>query len=180
MINNAPNNPKKMNSKGELVSKYKQGNYIPVNKDKVIKLNEKGGVYFRSSWEQKVCLYLDLNSNVTKWGCEFMKIPYTMELVDQNGVLKSSSHNYFADFYYEMIRSDGTINRVIMEVKPYNETLEPKVPLSATKKQLETFEYNMKMWQRNLFKWDAAINYCSNRDIKFVILTEKDINRLKN
>lgn len=50
MINNAPNSPKKNN--GE--AKYHQGNYIPQNKDKVLKLNSKGGIYYRSSWEKKV------------------------------------------------------------------------------------------------------------------------------
>lgn len=50
MINSRPNNPKKKDG----TSKYRQGNYIPVNKDKVLKLNENLGIYYRSSWEQKV------------------------------------------------------------------------------------------------------------------------------
>ena len=43
MINSKPNN-----------SKYHGGNFIPTNKDKVLKLNTQGGVYYRSSWEQKI------------------------------------------------------------------------------------------------------------------------------
>jgi hypothetical protein len=42
MLNSRPSN-----------GKYDQGNYIPVNKDKLIKLNNQGGIFYRSSWEKK-------------------------------------------------------------------------------------------------------------------------------
>jgi hypothetical protein len=42
MLNSKPNN-----------SNYNQGNYIPQYKDKVLKLNNQGGIYYRSSWEKK-------------------------------------------------------------------------------------------------------------------------------
>ena len=42
MINSVPNN-----------KKYHQGLFIPINKDKVIKLNSLGGLYYRSSLEKK-------------------------------------------------------------------------------------------------------------------------------
>ncbi len=42
MINSKPNN-----------SAYNSGLYIPINKNKVLKLNEQGGLFFRSSWEKK-------------------------------------------------------------------------------------------------------------------------------
>ena len=47
MINSKPNN-----------SNYHQGNYIPTNRNKVIKLNNQGGIYYRSSWEKKKNDYL--------------------------------------------------------------------------------------------------------------------------
>lgn len=47
MLNNAPNS-----------SKYHNGLYIPQNKDKLIKANTKGGVYYRSSWEKKKKKYV--------------------------------------------------------------------------------------------------------------------------
>ena len=55
MINSKPNN-----------KNYNQGNYIPKNKDKVIKLNTQGGVYYRSSWEKKIMTWLDYNVNIIK------------------------------------------------------------------------------------------------------------------
>jgi hypothetical protein len=49
MINSAPNNPRGKNGK----RRYQQGNYIPENKDNVVKLNGKGGIYYRSGYEKK-------------------------------------------------------------------------------------------------------------------------------
>ena len=46
MINSAPSN-----------SNYKQGLYVPNNKDKVIKLNSKGGLFYRSSWEKRIMIW---------------------------------------------------------------------------------------------------------------------------
>ena len=42
MINSKPNNPK-----------YNQGLFTPKYKDKVIKLNNQGGLFYRSSLERK-------------------------------------------------------------------------------------------------------------------------------
>jgi len=67
MINNAPKN-----------SSYHQGNFVPKNKDKVIKLNSQGGIYYRSSWELKIMTWLDGSEKVYKWGSECISIPYQM------------------------------------------------------------------------------------------------------
>lgn len=127
--------------------------------------------------KKKICYYLDLNSDVIKWGCEIIEIPYTK--VDYK-TLKSSKHRYYPDFYYELKRPDGSISKVCMEVKPYKETIQPKAPIKATRRRLENFEYALKMWNQNLYKWEQAISYCKDKGIKFVILTEKQISRLKN
>lgn len=188
MINNAPNNPKSKSGK----SKYKQGNFIPDNKDAVIKLNSKGGVYYRSGYEYKIYRYLDLLSmkedsegnKIIRWGAEFVEIPYTKKSVKKTEwgeyQWKESTHRYYPDVYYELKRSDGTISKVLAEIKPYSETKEPKLAKSATKKQLENFEYAMNMWNANMYKWRQAIEYSKNRGMKFVIISEKYINMLKN
>ena len=109
MINNRPNAPKNKDGK----QKYKQGLYVPQNKDKVLKLNSQGGVYYRSSWEYKVYLWLDLNEKIKVWGAETFGIPYTMEISDkETGVLKSTSHQYFPDCYYEIMQEDGSVKKV--------------------------------------------------------------------
>ena len=109
MINSTPNN-----------SNYNQGNYIPKNRDKVLKLNTQGGVYYRSSWEKKIMTWLDNNKSIIKWGAECIRIPYQMTHFE-NGDSKIKEHSYYPDFYYEIKLSDGRIDRVIAEVKPMKE-----------------------------------------------------------
>ena len=188
MINSKPNNPK--NKKGK--SKYRQGNFIPKNKDKVFKLNSEGGIYYRSSWEFKVCQYLDLCADddytgvkILMWGCECIAIPYNKQSVKKasDGVMeyKTTKHTYYPDFWYKQLRSDGSIVEVVMEVKPFAETIPPKkLPYNATRKQLENFEYSMKLYNANMAKWAHAIEYCETKGIKFTIMTEAYIKRLGN
>ncbi len=151
MINSAPR------SQG----KYKQGLFIPKNKEKLIKANSQGGVYYRSGLEHKMMIYLDNNEKIVSWGAEHLKIPYEKTEWDRdNQGFKTTEHNYYPDFYYELMRSDGTISRVVAEVKPTSEATEPKLPTNPSAKQLKNFEYALKMWNKNLSKWKYMIEYC--------------------
>lgn len=171
MINNVPNN-----------SNYHQGNYIPKFKDKVIKLNNWGGVHYRSSWEKKIMTWLDHNSNITRWGSECLRIPYQLTHFD-NGDTKIKEHSYFPDFYYEMKTSNGT-KYIVVEVKPMKEykmvqdLSEGKlsVPQSGTKK-LKNFEYDLKMAYKNKQKWETMINWCNKKGYEFIIITEEHLKK---
>ena len=55
MLNSAPRQP----------GKYKQGLYTPKNKEKLIKANSYGGVFYRSGLEHKMMIYLDSNENLS-------------------------------------------------------------------------------------------------------------------
>ena len=172
MLNSKPNN-----------SNYNQGNYIPKNKDKVIKLNTQGGVYFRSSWEKKIMHWLDNNNTITKWGAECMRIPYQMTHFD-NGDTKIKEHSYFPDFYYEMRLSDETLKQVVVEVKPMKEFQmvqdlnegKLNVPENSMKK-LKNFEYDLKMAYKNKQKWETMINWCNKKGYEFIIITEQHLKK---
>jgi len=127
MLNSIPKQP----------SKYHLSLFIPTNKNKVIKLNTQVGLYLSSGLEQKMMVYLDNNPNIVNWGSEHLKIPYSKtEWVNESQEYKTSEHTYYPDFYYELKRSDGSISRVVAEVKPYSETIEPKLAQKPTAKQL--------------------------------------------
>ena len=163
MINSKPNN-----------SKYHQGLFTPGNKDKVIKLNSQSGLYYRSGLEQKMMIYLDNNEKIINWGAEHLRIPYTKtEWVSENQDYKTSEHTYYPDFYYELRREDGSISKVVAEVKPYSETIEPKLNPNPTAKQMKNFEYALKMYNKNLSKWTYMIEYCQRKGFEFIIITEK-------
>jgi hypothetical protein len=164
MLNSAPKQP----------GKYKQGLYTPKNKDKVIKLNSQGGLFYRSGLEQKMMIYFDNNDSIINWGAEHLRIPYTKtEWVSESQEFKTTEHTYYPDFYYELRRSDGTVSKVVAEVKPKSETMEPKIPANPTSKQLKNFEYALKMYNKNLSKWTYMIEYCEKKGFEFIIITEE-------
>lgn len=164
MLNSAPKQP----------TKYHQGLFTPNNKDKVVKLNSKGGLYYRSGLEQKMMIYLDNNEKIINWGAEHLKIPYTKtEWSSDKQEYLVTNHTYYPDFYYELKRSDGTISKVVAEVKPYSETVEPKISSNPTAKQIKNAEYSIKMYNKNLSKWTYMIEYCQRKGFEFIIITEK-------
>lgn len=171
MFNSRPNN-----------SNYHQGNYLPKNKDKVLKLNSEGGVYYRSSLEKKIMIWLDSNEKIRMWGAECMKIPY--QLV--HGDLNLSNHVYYPDFYYELKIDEFNVRKVVMEVKPMAEYKmvsefmdgKIKVPDNATVKKLKNFEYSLKTCQKNAEKWKNMIKYCELKGWEFIIVTEEHLKKL--
>jgi hypothetical protein len=164
---------------------YHNGNFIPKNKDKVLKLNSQGGIYYRSSWEFKIMTWLDSSEKVIKWGAECITVPYQMTHFD-NGDIKVKSHNYYPDFYYEMMLSDGMTKKVVAEVKPKKEfdmvvALQEgklQVPDSTSKmKKLKNFEYDLKMAQKNRDKWNTIIRFCDKKGWEFIVITEDHLKK---
>ena len=160
-----------LNSKPNMNQKYKQGLFIPKNKEKVIKLNNQEGLYFRSGLEQKLMIYLDNNENVIKWNTELIKIPYMKQTWD-NKLLEMvlAEHVYYPDFYYELRKPDGSTSIVIAEVKPYDQTKPPKLKENATNRQIRNFEYELKEYSKNLDKWKYCIEWCKNKGFEFIII----------
>jgi len=54
------------------MGKFHQGKYVVKNKDKYV--GDVKNVIYRSGWEKKVFLRLDINPNVLKWGSEILDI----------------------------------------------------------------------------------------------------------
>lgn len=151
-------------------SKYSQSLYKLRYPDKYI--GDPTKIICRSSWEAKFCSYCDNNSAIIRWGSEVIEIPYK----DAEG----KPHRYYPDFYIEVSRPDlpQLMERAIIEVKPAAETVPPEIPLDATFKQLKRIEYQMTTWQKNFHKWAFAVEWCGQRDYKFVIVTENDLKKI--
>lgn len=123
-------------------------------------------------------IYLDINNNIISWGAENLAIPYQKTDYNENTkILETTKHTYYPDFYYELRRSDGSISRVVAEVKPSSETSEPKLHTNPTAKQLKNFEYALKMWNKNLSKWKYMIEYCQRKGFDFIIITEEHLGK---
>lgn len=117
-------------------------------------------IIYRSSWELKLMVYLDSHSDVISWQSEEFCIPYVSP-ADRR------AHRYFPDFWVK--KADGTV--MVIEVKPMDQTKEPKKPGRVTRKYInEVMTYGI-----NQAKWKAAREFCADRGWKFEIMTEKQL-----
>ena len=118
-------------------------------------------VYYRSSWELKFMVYCDKNSAILEWGSEEVVIPYISPLDGRR-------HRYFPDFYIKVKQVDGSVKKILIEVKPKKQCKAPEIPKRKTKR----FISEVRTWGVNKAKWEATIEYCNDRGMEFKILTE--------
>lgn len=122
-------------------------------------------VVWRSLWERKYMKYLDLNDNILEWSSEEIFIWY-------KSPVDGKPHRYFPDFFVKEKKSDGTIKKYLVEIKPKRQTTPPTKPKRQTKKYIsEVYEY-----AKNQSKWEAAREWCLDRGYDFIILTENELN----
>ena len=121
-------------------------------------------VVYRSLWELKFMKWCDTNPNVSEWGSETVIVPYISPL-------DKKIHRYFVDFYIKVKSRDGKVQKYLIEIKPERFTKPPAIPQKKTKRFVdEVFQYGV-----NEAKWKAAFEFCNDRNMKFMILTEKDL-----
>lgn len=146
--------------------KFNQGVFKPKNKEKY-----KGNIdliIWRSSWELRLMSWLDAHPDVIEWSSEEVIIPY-ISPVD------NKYHRYFPDFKVKMRSSNGDIETVLIEVKPFNQTIEPIIQKKKTKRYVnEVLTYTI-----NKTKWKAAEKYCKKMGWNFKIFTENELGIVK-
>jgi hypothetical protein len=121
-------------------------------------------VIYRSSWELKFMRWCDTNPSVVEWGSETTVIPY-------RSPVDNKIHRYFVDFYIKVVTKQGTMTRYLVEIKPEKFTKPPEIPKKQTKRFIEeVFQYGV-----NQAKWKSADEYCTDKGMKFLVLTEKDL-----
>jgi hypothetical protein len=137
--------------------------FIPKNPTKYIGDIDK--IICRSLWERKFCKFLDENLNILRWSFETLKIPYIHPIDNQ-------VHIYLPDFIVEKKSKNGSIETLVVEIKPFKQTKEPKLSKRKSKKSLinENIIYAI-----NTNKWNAAKNFCTKHSWKFILLTEKEL-----
>lgn len=166
--NRAPKSQRGRNGK----KRYHNGYYTIVNVDKYI--GDPTKCIYRSKWELHFMAWCDKNTSIKRWSSEHITIPYQ----DATG----KYHRYYPDFYIERIdkQDPDRFDRVVIEIKPLKDTKQPVKPKKMTTKAWESFEYQLRMYQKNLQKWTRAKYWCDKHQMKFVIiheghLTEKNI-----
>lgn len=139
-----------------------KGIYRPSNPKKY--KGDSQNIIYRSLWERKFMVWCDNNENVLEWGSEEIIIPY-------RSPVDNRVHRYFPDFYVKTRTRTGKLSKNIIEVKPFVQTQEPKRKKRVTKKYLS----EVKTFVINDAKWKAADEYCKDRRMNFIILTEKEL-----
>ena len=121
-------------------------------------------IIYRSLWERKFMVYCDLNENILEWGSEEIVVPY-------RSPVDNRYHRYFPDFYIKFKESSGKIKKMIIEIKPQKQCVEPKVQKRKTK----AYIYEVVEYAKNQAKWEAAKEWCLDRGYEFKILTENEL-----
>ena len=136
-----------------------KGRYKPQNPQKY--MGDPHNIIYRSLWERKFMVYCDTSVNIIEWGSEEIIIPY---LSPWDGRL----HRYFPDFYIKVRQADGSLKKMIIEVKPKKQCSPPKEPKRKTRRYLG----EVKTWGINEAKWEYATEWCNKNGMEFKILNE--------
>lgn len=142
-------------------SPFKQGYYNPLFPNKYCGQTP---IIYRSSWEYKVCKFLDESQSVTKWGSECICIPY-FSMID------NKQHEYFPDFYFEYKTGDKT-RKIVVEVKPKKDLTPPVKPKKETPKTLANYQRAAQTYIRNMEKAKACKTYCELHNMEYKFVTE--------
>ena len=139
-----------------------RGRYIPTYPKKY--KGDPSNIIYRSLWERKFMVYCDRNDRILEWGSEEFFIPY-------RSPLDGKIHRYFPDFYVNVKTKQNTIKKWVVEVKPKAQTRPPRTPKRKTKKYIT----EVRNYAINDAKWKNAIEYCKDRNMEFIIITEDEL-----
>lgn len=162
---------------------YHNGLYTVKNQLKYI--GDPTKVMYRSMWELKFFQYADSNDAILRWSSEFIVIPYQQ----QDG----SFHRYYPDIYIEKVNPNdpNILDRFVIEIKPYveifpdfiaeNGTIMPPEQYlkKLTPTALESYEYRLTTYQKNLYKWTKARHWCTANGYQFLMLHEKYLKQMR-
>lgn len=135
------------------------GKYRPINPQKY--KGNPTNIIYRSLWERKFMIFCDSNPNILQWGSEECVIPY-------RSPLDGRVHRYFVDFYIKLQTKSGEIKKYLIEIKPKKQTIPP----DPQKKQTKIYKDKVLTYCKNRAKWEAAKEWCEDRRMEFLILTE--------
>ena len=139
-----------------------RGRYYPTHPKKY--KGNPSNIIYRSLWERKFMVYCDKNDRILEWGSEEFFIPY-------RSPIDGKIHRYFPDFYVKVKTKQGTTKKWVVEVKPKIKTRPPRTPKRKTKKYIN----EVRNWAINDAKWKNAIEYCKDRNMEFIIITEDEL-----
>jgi len=116
--------------------------------------------------------FLDDSANVKVWDSEPDNIKIFYNTPD------GKTHRYHPDFYVEMKNKVGVFENYLVEIKPFSQSpwhSKPKPPKRKGTKRYNNYMNLVKTHITNALKWEAAKAWCDEHNIKFLVLTEKEL-----
>jgi len=138
---------------------YHKRKYVPINPEKYA--GDPTDIVMRSSWETKFAVWCDTNPAVLQWASETTIVPYKCPTDNR-------WHRYFVDFKIKVRDKNSNVKTYLVEIKPDVQTRPPDPQKRKSKRYLT----EVMTWGKNDAKWKAAREYCADRGLEFVILTE--------
>ena len=145
------------------MGKFLQGFFKPINPKKY--KGDSTNIIYRSSWELKAFMYMDMNDFVISWSSEEIVIPY---ISPKDGKV----HRYFPDIFAKMQTKTG-IKTFLIEIKPECQIQPPKPP--KKKKVTQRYLNEVMTFSINQAKWSSAQDYCKKMGWEFVTLNEHEL-----
>jgi len=136
--------------------------FVPVNPNKYV--GDPNNIVCRSGIELRYMKLFDENPNVIKYSSEEFHIPY-ISPVD------GKEHRYFPDFLIQVKTKTGDLRNILLEIKPSSDLIQPV----KGKKKAKTFLSEAMTWEINNAKWKFAEAFCKKHNMKFMVVTEKEI-----
>lgn len=168
-------------------AKTKQGYYKVQNAAKYI--GDPNLVIYRSSWEYSFCRWCDYSPSVVRWSSEPVRIPYydrvsKLEECKRQGLDPNNPKNwvikhYNTDFWIEVDKGEGAMQRMFIEIKPSGKLKKPIPPgANASLKEVRKFNNDAKEYLINEAKWAAMNAWAEKNTSKFYVFTEKTLEKL--
>lgn len=139
-----------------------KGKWYPKNPEKY--RGDVNNIVYRSSWEKKMLIWLDLNPSVIEYASEEIQIPYF-------DPVQNKMRRYFVDLWAIIKTKDGSLKKFLIEIKPKQFTMPPPNQNRKTKRYIE----EALQYATNKAKWEAAEKVCRENDMQFLLLTEEQI-----
>ena len=146
-------------------SNFVQGYFKPNNPSKYVGPEP---IIYRSSWERKFMIWCDKNERVLMWSSEPVQIPYWSKL-------HKKQRTYYPDFYIKVLKNDGEIDHMLIEIKPEAQIKKPKPPTKNSKKALKNYKYLAEQYVINKDKYTAAQQFANERGWRFAVMTENSL-----
>jgi hypothetical protein len=169
--------------KGQTLQDY----YKVQNPQKYI--GEASLVIYRSSWELSFCRWCDFSPSILRWSSEPIRIPYYDRVskleeckrlgLDPNNPKNWTVKYYNTDFWIEVDKGEGVVQKMFVEIKPSFKLKRP-IPPSANAPLREQRRFNTlaKEYLINEAKYAAMNAWAEKNNSKFYVFTEETLQKL--